>query len=80
MYLITFPSMTDAFSADKELGGLCPHQVVPVPPKLSETCYGVGVRLDAAKADLPKIREHLDGRAVRYKYFWDLETYEQEDA
>lgn len=72
-YLITFKSTTAALKAKRLIdqgGEIKDAEVVPVPFALSETCFGMGIRLHGNEDSLADIRFAMEKLDIDFKRFW----------
>ena len=72
-FLITFNSTTASFKGDKLVTNMDKkviHEIVSVPYKLSETCYGLGLKVSCDKELFKEIFKFFDEEEIDYKRFW----------
>lgn len=72
-FLITFNSTTASFKGDKLITNMnkgVKREIVSVPYKLSETCYGLGLKVSCNKELFREIFNLFDEEEIDYKRFW----------
>lgn len=71
-YIITFPSITACFKADVFMNTMenieFTKEVSPIPYKLSNTCYGLGLNLETD--EIKKIFEEFSKNQIEFKHLW----------
>ena len=69
-FLITFPSATLAFRAEKEMksGGIDDAKVEAVPTALSGTCYGLGVAFSGEEPS--RAIDICNAHEIQWKRCW----------
>jgi len=72
-FLITFNSTTASFKGDKLIANMNKgviHEIISVPYKLSETCYGLGLKVSCDKELFREIFKIFNEEEIDYKRFW----------
>lgn len=72
-YLFTFASTTSAFFTDKMLKdskSALTWELVSIPPALSNTCYGIGVQVDATLEETRKVYASARKQKISVKHCW----------
>ena len=72
-FLITFNSTTASFKGNKLITNMDKnviHEIISVPYKLSETCYGLGLKVSCDKETFKEIFKLFSKEEIDYKRFW----------
>lgn len=74
-YLLTFKSTTATFKTEKFLNKsndifYSYKDIVNIPAKLTDTCFGIGLEIICNPTDIKKLYNSLKKEKINYKHFW----------